>query len=379
MKAFSAVALGSLLAVSILLMWVPARWPAGLLQVGIFALGTAWCVHASRLRGSILLVPLGAAVLWAPLQLALGQTVYRWETWTALIAWAAHFTVFLLALQIFPDAPLRSRFLRAAIVFACVLAVASTLQLYTAQGHIFWLFDSGYRDVVMGPFVYQNQYAAFMELLLPVALVLALTDQRHAAVFAVMAAILYASVIASASRAGFVLATAEILLLVAIRARRRSAIVLLLAGVLAAAFGWDLLWQRLHNPDPFEIRREFLESSLEMIRDRPLLGFGLGTWSTAYPAYAKFDRGFFANQAHNDWAQWACEGGLPFAGLMLWIAIWSLRASRRVLWGIGIVTVFIHCLVDYPIQRPALGAAFFLLLGMLAAAGKSSEKALDVL
>ena len=111
-----------------------------------------------------------------------------------------------------------------------------------------------------------------------------------------------------------------------------------------------------------------------MIRDHPWMGSGLGTWSTAYPKYAKFDRGVFANQAHNDWAQWTCEGGLPFAALMLWIAIWSVRASRHALWGIGIVTVLIHCSVDYPIQRPALGAIFFVWLGLLASAATSKQK-----
>ena len=379
MKTISAAVLGGLLAASILLLWVPARWPASSLQVGVFALAAAWSLRPAHLRGHILLLPLGAAVLWGLLQLASGSTVYRWETWNAVLAWAMNFTVFGLALQIFSDAALRARFLRAAIVFACILAIFSTLQLYTAQGRIFWLFDSGYRDVVMGPFVYQNQYAAFMELLLPPALIAALSGKRHAMVFAVVAAILYASVIASGSRAGFVLVTAELMLVVLLRARRRAALLLLLAIALTAAFGWDLLWQRLHTPDPFALRREFLQSSLEMIRDRPLTGFGLGAWSAAYPAYAHFDTGSFANQAHDDWAQWACEGGLPFAALMLWIAVWSVRAARHVLWGVGVVAVFIHCFVDYPIQRPALGATFFLFLGMLASAAQSPQKSLDVL
>jgi hypothetical protein len=37
-------------------------------------------------------------------------------------------------------------------------------------------------------------------------------------------------------------------------------------------------------------------------------------------------------------------------------------------WGIGLVSVWVHCLVDYPLQqRPAIGAWFFVLLGVLAA------------
>ena len=70
-----------------------------------------------------------------------------------------------------------------------------------------------------------------------------------------------------------------------------------------------------------------------MVRDRPLAGFGLGTWSDAYPAYAHFDDGNFVNQAHNDWVQWAAEGGVPFFLIMLAIAALTVRPAIRSLWG----------------------------------------------
>jgi len=109
-----------------------------------------------------------------------------------------------------------------------------------------------------------------------------------------------------------------------------------------------------------------VRSSLRLVRDRPLTGFGLGTWSDAYPAYAHFDDGRFVNQAHNDWVQWAVEGGLPLLSIMLSIAWWSVRPALSSLWGIGLLAVFLHCLVDYPMeQRPALAAFFFAMLGLL--------------
>jgi hypothetical protein len=54
--------------------------------------------------------------------------------------------------------------------------------------------------------------------------------------------------------------------------------------------------------------------------------------------------------------------------------VWSIRPAVHSLWGIGVVSIFLHCLVDYPIQRPALGGLFFVLLGVLAA----HEKNLDL-
>jgi hypothetical protein len=40
--------------------------------------------------------------------------------------------------------------------------------------------------------------------------------------------------------------------------------------------------------------------------------------------------------------------------------------SFRCLWGLGIVSVFLHACVDYPFSRPALGSWFIVMLAMLA-------------
>jgi O-antigen ligase len=146
-----------------------------------------------------------------------------------------------------------------------------------------------------------------------------------------------------------------------------------LAVLFTAVVGWGTLWQRFLASDPYAVRHEFFHSSLAMIRDRPWMGFGLGTWSTAYPAYALFDDGLFANQAHNDWAQWTVEGGVPFLLFMLWIAARSLSAAPNSLWGIGVIAVFIHSLVDYPIGRPALAGFFFVFLGVIESARNSPK------
>ena len=82
------------------------------------------------------------------------------------------------------------------------------------------------------------------------------------------------------------------------------------------------------------------------------------------------------NQAHNDWLQWAAEGGIPMLILMLFVVARSAGPAIRSLWGIGILAVFVHALVDYPFgQRPALAAFFFALLGSAAAASRAPNEA----
>jgi len=365
------------LVLSILLLWIPSRWPVSLFQTGVFALAALWTVRARTFTTSFALYPLVGAVLLGLVQLALGSTIYRWETVNAILTWTTQFACFFLGLQLLSTQRIRERFLQALFYFGFAVSVMSTVQLFTSEGAVFWIFPSGYKDLVLGPFVYHNQFAAFVEMVFPLAVVAALRHRERSLIYAGMAAALYASVIASASRAGSALVTLELVAILGIalarkQISRRTAglVTICFVGFVAcfiAVVGWQTLLDRLRLPDLYQSRREMLWSSMDMIRERPGMGFGLGTWATAYPAYAYADDGLFTNQAHNDWAQWAAEGGLPFFFLLLSIAIWSIRPAVNSLWGIGIVVIFLHCLVDYPIQRPALGGLFFVLLGALAA------------
>ena len=103
-----------------------------------------------------------------------------------------------------------------------------------------------------------------------------------------------------------------------------------------------------------------------MIATRPGTGFGLGTFSTVYPAYATFDAGKSVEHAHNDWLEWASEGGLGFALAWLGLAVWSVRPAWRAGWGIGVLGCFLHGMVDYPFARFGISAWVFILLGILA-------------
>jgi len=141
----------------------------------------------------------------------------------------------------------------------------------------------------------------------------------------------------------------------------------LLALVFVAVVGWAVLWSRFQDPDPFAGRREILRDTIALIRARPWSGFGLGAFRIAYPAYASLDFGAVVHHAHNDWAEWTADGGFPFSLLMLSIAIWSIPRAWRTVWGLGLLAVFVHSIVDFPLQKPVLELWLFALLGALAA------------
>jgi len=382
-----AAALALLLFFGVLTIWIRGRWALSLLQAGVFLTAALWILDWARRPRKIhtagLLVPLTCAPLWGLLQLALGTTVYRFNTWEEILFWFSLLAAVFLALQALADAAVRARFLTALLYFGAAISILGTIQLFTSGGKIFWWFDSGYPDA-FGPFVYYNNYAAFAELLLPLAIYRALRDKRRGAVYAILAGVIYASVIASNSRAGAILCTALLFavpILAVLKqtggARRlmlTTGTLLAAAAVFTAVVGWGRLLERLRYPDPFVHRREMLLSSLEMAKERPWMGFGLGTYQEAYPAYALFDIGRIVNHAHNDWAEWLAEGGVPFLAITLVFAALTVGPAIRSVWGLGLLSVYLHALVDYPMQRLGLALWIFVLAAAVTAAEREQRR-----
>ena len=306
-----------------------------------------------------------------------GRTVYAFETENATVRWFTFLAVFLTGVFLFRESGARRWFRSAMLWFSFAIAMLSLLQTFSSQGKVFWIFPTSYRDYVMGPIVYHNHYAAFIEVVLPIALYEAFRRERGSLLYAGVAAALYASVIASASRAGTALATAEIVVVGALMWARhqvdRRALGLAFAKIAALAVlftviaGWQAVWRRALLPDPYGGRREYAVSTIRMTADRPWVGFGLGAWPAVYPGYATIDLGLFANRAHSDWLEWTAEGGLPLGIMMFTLFLWCLRPAFRSVWGLGVVAVFLHAAVDYPFSRPALGSWPVLILAMLAA------------
>jgi len=389
MRKVSAIALLAVTITAVAIMWQPAYWAIAIPSIAAICLAAIWLVRAlpakHDLRTNLALWLVLAAALWPLMQLGLGWTVYRWRTAGSFLYWALAAAVVFTAIQTFRDPPVLRLFLRALVIFGFIIALISPLQLFTSDGKIFWMFDAPYSNIALGPFVYPNQYAAFIELLLPIALVEALSERSGWRIFhGLAAAVMYGSVIAAVSRSGVVLSTMEILVVPLLAARRHhtgfaqfrvpAAVLGVMLVVLTLAMGPDAILAKLQQKDPYQGRRELTESSFLMIRDHPLKGVGFGNWPTVYPAYALFDDGLFANQAHNDWAQWAVEGGLPFFFVMAALAIWIVPRALRTVWGSGLIAVFLHCLVDYPIQRIGVAIVFFALLGAVSLAGAGQSQ-----
>ena len=377
--------LAAILAFGIFTLWVPDRWALSAYQVALFVTAAVRIVQRRSLTLPFAGWMIAGVTAWGALQVVAGWSVDRVTTLDAALSWLTNLAAFMLAANLYRNRERRELFLRSTLIFAAILAVVSIFTFLTSPaGKVFWIFDSGSDSRTLGPFVYQNQYAAFVEAVLPLAILGVIGDRRRWLLHVVIVATLFGSVVTGGSRTGTILCLAEILVLPAIAYWRGTIYGGMLARVvlgslaavamLTGVVGWEPLWKRLQEPHPYSLRKDLVLSSIAMVRDRPLTGFGLGTWPEAYPGYARFDDGTYVNQAHNDWIQWASEGGLLFLAAMLAIAAWSVGPAVRSLWGVGILSVWLHALIDYPMQqRPALAAFFFALLGTLAATTASAR------
>jgi len=363
---------------AILTLWVDGRWAWGLFQVGIFCLAASRFVFRNHFPRSVALIPLAFVAVWAWLQLALRTAVSPAETTSAAWNWLTFFLVCALTFDAGLDWSDARLMLKVLAISGMLIAVVSAIQMVSSPGRIFWFFPSGYTDGVLGPFVNRNQYAAWVELLLPIALYSAGSRDRYRSLYLFAAAVLYGSVVAGASRAGFILTTAEAvttLVLLAVRRRLPRKTLWQFAALAAAAVvavGWQGLQARFQDPASEALRLDALRASIRMVHDRPFTGTGLGSWPQVYPRYASFDAGVFLNQAHNDWAQWAAEGGLPFFLLLLLFAALCWKPAFRSIYGVGVVAFLLHAVVDYPMQqRPGLAAWFFAVAGLVLARGNA--------
>jgi O-antigen ligase len=144
---------------------------------------------------------------------------------------------------------------------------------------------------------------------------------------------------------------------------------LVLIPILAVGFtivvGWERVWSRFQLNDAFQTRGEFERAAVDMAEHRPLTGYGLDTFPEVYQRYAIRDMPYYANHAHNDWAEFAADGGIPFLLLVLIPFAFMVPAAIRHPWGLGLIAVMLHACVDFPFPRAAVSCWMFAILGML--------------
>ncbi len=319
------------------------------------------------------------------------NAVTAWQTFLKLLTYAC---LFLAVRAAFTERRHAWALLTALAVSGFLLALAGLMQRLAGSDLLLGLRKAG--PFSFGPFVNRNNYASYVNLLIPVAF--AVAHHRHhvaqsqrsrshaGGLFTFMALMMALSVIMTTSRAGIVLCAGLLVawgiaeLVHVVRGGGEGRRMFLLVVVIAVTLIGGLFWlgtkpieKRLAElrDAPAELaaaggRGTVYAATLTMFRDYWLYGIGAGTFSLAYPYYSTERLDWFRRYAHNDWLQYLAELGALGSALLaaLGVGVFREHLALRNITGtfdwlviallIGVASVALHALVDFPMHIPAI-------------------------
>ena len=341
--------------------------------------------------------PMLAFAALVTLQWLTGWTAYRHATYSLLLLYLSYGLLVFVVTQTLQRASQLQKSAWILSGYAAVLATFSLLRGLAQNGKLYGIWAPVHGQPY-GPYVNHNHYAGLMEMLTPFLLVLAATrftsGVRKAAV-AGIAAVMAGTIFLCGSRGGMLAFTVQVVLLVVLLRPRQEdwkqhlvlgAGLAAMIGVLVLIGGSELTSRlaSIHTETQQElsggVRLAIDRDCLRMWREKPLFGWGLGTFPVVYPQFRSFYTNFFVNEAHNDYLQLLTETGL--AGFA--IAVWFLVLTFRHAWAkldnwtenaggaltvaalVGCVGILIHSFLDFNLQIPANAAMFYVLCAIAA-------------
>lgn len=347
----------------------------------------------------------------------LPQTYVKWLpystdadcTWEALGLLATYAAMFWVVCRCFRRVTECKILLMVLVINGFALALVAILQSVSGEQKLLWFRTSPIPEF-MGSFVNRNNYAAYMNLLIPVALALggcfgetrseARSKGHPGYLFYFMAAVMAASVLRSGSRAGSVICVLLVGCwlwnLVFAGSDRAfgswkkmfligSVVVVVAAGLLVLSgikpvtdrFTAPVNEEELQMRENSNTRPAAYRATFEMFQDHWVYGTGAGTFHRAFPYYQPASLAGFWPYAHSDWLQWIAELGVLGSVLMVMTmggilqrCVRNYRQPRervndspesRVLrqhflpaLGFGVAGVALHACVDFPLHIPAV-------------------------
>jgi len=302
------------------------------------------------------------------------------------------------------------RFCTGLVVIGALLAIIGIVQKATLGDHAYggmkiYGFWAPYNKLTtpFGPFVNKNHFAGWMLMALPVALGLGLgwaerssrrlspgwrgavawlssPDVGKLQLAAIATLLMGASLAMTTSRsgiAGFLIAGMLGLVAVGRRfgsGRARWAAASGLTLLVLTMFAWsgaDVGARFSAGAGAIDLRRHIWSDSIRVVRDFPLVGTGLNTFSQAMLSYQSRLRATHFQEAHNEYLQILVEGGLlialPAAAALVLLAGAIRHRFRlqqddamtywlRVGATIGLVAIGLQSMVEFSLQMPGNAA-----------------------
>lgn len=264
---------------------------------------------------------------------------------------------------------------------------------------------SAYRvGALMG---HPNLLAAYLALLLPIFI--GLLYARYSAsrkwLFGILAALGGAALLLTLSRSGWAAFGLAMLLLLAVvfmhpaMLARNTNLKIAMVGIclLGALMAADTVVRRFSMSDPgaTDFRSEWVVIAWKMVQERPVLGFGLNTFSFEFAPYSNESVATLMQKfgavwpvVHNiymlTWSEQGTVGMMLFIGLHINILIISAHNARKIIseklfmlnvgCACGVLAVMLDGFSSFFIRVPASGRIFWIVMGLIVACGIWNER-----
>lgn len=342
-------------------------------------------------RRTILAAPLALFVALAAVSCV--YSCYRHATILALYHVGVYVAVYYIAVHAFGKRASMSRLVATIVAMGAVLSFIGLI-LYLGHRHYrFWLPG----NTLSATYMNRDHFAGYLEMAIPLAAGFFCTGLPRAqkALVAFLIALMSVAFILAASRGAWVSLGSASLILVPFLSRRRLLKAVALLSIVCAIILCVAL-SRFDTSTAAARARTIVEGAgvdqtrlatwmgtIELIRDRPLLGSGLGTFLYAFPRFRPvgLSQHYLMDYAHNDYLQMAAELGLAGLGLALFMVAAVLWAGlseffrtgnpykRGILLGatVGVMSMALHSFVDFNLHIPANAILFVTLAGIIMA------------
>jgi O-antigen ligase len=392
-------------AVMLLVLWVVDSWSLGALRISLNILQLP--LLGLLALGLFQLLPFrNPDVVTPSLPLVHSLSLDPYATRFIVIEVVA-LLIYFAATLVLVDTPRRLRLLvRTITIFGFFLAIFGLTQSFTSPTRVYWIREMP-QSQAFGPFINRHHFAGYMELTiaLPLGLIFSGAVEREKKFIYMFAAALMAiALIMTNSRGGIISLVAEVLFLVALmgigprqRKKRKDktlriksaaikaglalGLVIALFGSVVMLGGEDALSRlvgSVNTDDPTTGRAHFWSVTVDIIKNHPVIGTGLGAFGVVYTGYDTRNGLYRLEQAHNDYLQMLSDGGIVGAaiGLVFLVALFRMGFARResrddfrrgVASGAlaGCFAVLVHSFFDFTLHTTA-NALLFLTLAALA-------------
>ena len=293
------------------------------------------------------------------------------------------------------------------LIFLAALISCYALYQFVTHSNQVWNLTSPYKGRGVGTYISPNDFAGFLEMLLPLAVAYALIGRvkpvtRALLIYAAVA--MMAGLAATLSRGGWVAAAAGLLLLLLILVSRRDhrlpalcLLIILVAGgtifltrYLTATLNYA---HRTRNPETFtqldwNVRQDMWGAALQMWRDHFWWGVGPALYDYRFPQYRPETMQLRPGWVHNDYlnlvAEWGAAGGIIVAaGMAIFIfgliKTWKYVSPPENDFGrgqsnrfafllgasMGLLALAVHSVLDFNLHIPANAILGVTLLALL--------------